>query len=267
MARSPDRRGPRSWALWLALLAAPLTARAQDEAAAAQTTFAWPVPSAATVVETVFKGGQENKTRHRLTKTRRDGGGIRVRYSAFEFLQVAGMDATAPAMKAQPTAATALASAIPDLNVRADGSFEAAPGLAEVMAKFVDFLAEQRGWSDEKTESIRANMQESDALDALKAAVRQYWRCWASAWRGWTLPRGESTTEQRAIDVLGSDAEATATLRNRGAPKDHPEALSLEMRIQASERKVTAMNRATEEQFQEIERRRYEFTWDATGDK
>ena len=320
MARAPGRRGPRSWALWLALLAAPLTARAQDEATAAQTTFAWPVPSTATVVETVFKGGQESKTRYRLTMTQRDGGGIRVRYSDFEFLEVAGVDATTPAMKEQLAAATALASAIPDIHVRANGSFEAATGLAEVMTKVVDFLAEERGWSDEEKEGVRANMQESGMLDSLKAAVGQYWRCWAGAWRGWTLPRGESATEQREADVLGSAAEATVTLRNRGAAKDHPEALQLEMRVQArdrafstamapyvgdlverfagdaelhpkltfaldetlsvvtsprtlvpllatSERKVTAKNRATEEQLQEIERHRYEFTWDATGDK
>ena len=323
MARAPDRRAPRSWALCLALLAAPLSARAQDEAAAAQTTFAWPVPSAATVVETVFKGGQESKTRYRLTMTRRDGGGIRVRYSDFEFLEVAGMDATTPAMKERLAAATALASAIPDLHVRADGSFEAATGLAEIMTKVVDYLAEERGWSGEEKEGVRANMQESGMLDSLKAAVGQYWRCWVGAWRGWTLPRGESVTQQREVDVLGSAAEATVTLRNRGAPKDHPEALSLEMRIQASgrafstamatyvgdlverfagdeepaellpkltfaldetfavitsprtlvpllatsERKVTAKDRATAEQLQEIERHRYDFTWDATGDK
>lgn len=313
---------PPRWAALL-LFTASLCGQDGDAGPTPLTTFAWPVPSAATVVETVFKGGQESKTRYRLTMTRRDGGGIRVRYSDFEFLEVAGMDATTPAMKERLAAATALASAIPDLHVRADGSFEAATGLAEVMTKVVDFLAESRGWSDDEKEGVRANMQESGMLDSLKASVGQYWRCWAGAWRGWTLPRGESTSEQREVDVLGSDAEATVTLRHRDAPTDRPAALALEMRVQASgrafstamatyvgdlverfagdaepsellpqltfaldetitvvtsprtlvpslatsERKITAKNRATDEQLQEIERHRYEFTWDETGDK
>ena len=318
MARLPIGAASRAWRLALATLAAALPGRAQDEPPAALTAFAWPVPSAATVVETVFKGGQESKTRYRLTMTRREGGGIRVRYSHFEFLEVAGMDATRPEMKEQLEAATALASAIPDLHVRADGTFEAATGLAEVMDKVVDFLAESRGWSNEEKEGVRANMQRGGMLDSLKASVGQYWRCWTGAWIGWAVRSGDTVQEQRELPVLGSKAAATVTLKNLGAPADHPQALSLELRVQASGRKfsaamttyvgdllerfagdaepadvlpqltfaldetftvitsprtlvpqvattsrtVTAENRVTEEQLKEIERHRYEFTWD-----
>ena len=101
-------RAPR-WAALL-LFTASLCGQDGDAAPTPLTTFAWPVPSAATVVETVFKDGQESKTRYRLTMTRREGGGIQVRYSDFTFLEVAGVDATTPAMQERLASATALAA-------------------------------------------------------------------------------------------------------------------------------------------------------------
>ena len=146
----------------------------------------------------------------------------------------------------------------------------------------------------------------------------RYWRCWTGAWIGWTVRSGDTVQEERELPVLGSEAAATVTLKNLGAPADHPQALSLELRVQASGRKfsaamttyvgdllerfagdaepadllpqltfaldetftvitsprtlvpqvattsrtVTAENRVTEEQLKEIERHRYDFTWD-----
>lgn len=317
-------------ALALTWGSAPAYAQQTDGSNPTLTSFAWPIPSAATVVETVFKGGQESKTRYRLTMTRRPGGGIRVRYSDFEFLEVSGADATTPEMKEALKSATALAAAIPDLHVRADGAFEAATGIDEVIDKVVEFLAESRGWSQEQQAGVRANMQESGMADSLRTAVGQYWRCWAGAWIGWSVPPGETKTERRELPVLGATTTADVTLRNRGKGpyrgpgsnrgpgSDGEGAAALELRVRASglefapvmasyvgdlverfagdaepsdlleeltfavdeeitvltrpdtlvpivatsRRKITAANATTEEQLQDVERHRYEFTWD-----
>ena len=310
-------RAPR-WAALL-LFTASLWGQDGDAAPTPLTTFAWPVPSAATVVETVFKDGQESKTRYRLTMTRREGGGIQVRYSDFTFLEVAGVDATKPAMQERLASATALASAIPDVHVRADGTFEAATGLEKVMDKVVDFLAESRGWSDEQRAGVRENMRSSGMLESLKSSVGRYWESWAGAWIGWTVTPGNKLQEVQPLPVLGVEAKAEVTTYHFGESAEHPGKVSLERRLHAdgqkfsermatyvsdlvsrlvgdgdpeavlkeltfavdeklavvtdprtlvpvvatTERTVTASNAATDERLEELERHRYEFTWDA----
>jgi len=154
--------------------------------------------------------------------------------------------------------------------------------------------------------------------DSLRTAVGQYWRCWAGAWIGWSVPPGETKTERRELPVLGATTTADVTLRNRGAGPDREGAAALELRVRASglefapvmasyvgdlverfagdaepsdlleeltfavdeeitvltrpdtlvpivatsRRKITAANATTEEQLQDVERHRYEFTWD-----
>ena len=302
----------------LLLVGATLHAQAPETPPPPLTAFGWRVPSAATVVETVLKDGQESKTRYRLTMTRREGGGIRVRYSDFAFVEVAGRDATSPAMQERLASATALASAIPDVHVRADGSFEAATGLEQVMKKVVDFLAESRGWSDEQRVEVRENMLSSGMLESLKSSVGQYWQTWTGAWIGWSVLPGAPREDRRELEVLGVRAKARLTLRNLGEPEAHPGMLSLERRLRSdgleyapkmatyvsnlaarfagdgdpgavlpqltfsvdetltvvtdprtlvpvvatTEKTVTASNAATEERLEELERHRYEFTWD-----
>ena len=207
--------------------------------AAVLTTFAWAAPSAVTVVETVFKDGEESKTRYRLSMTRRHGNVIRVRYSDFEFLEVAGQDATTPQMKEQLAAATALASAIPDIHVRADGTFEEATGLEQVMDKVVAFLAESRGWSDQRAAAVRENMRSSGMLDSLEGSVGQYWQSWTGAWLGWTVPEGELREERRKMPVLGQTATADVLLRNLGEPTGHPGKVALELRVRARGREFS----------------------------
>jgi len=228
-------------ALAATLAAAPLLAQeTQAEAPASLTTFAWPIPATVTVLESVTKKGKESKMRYRLEMTRREGGGIRVHYSNFEFVEFDGRDATTPAMKKALAAAAALAAAIPDLHVHADGTFEEATGIEEVMRKVVKFLAETRKWDEAQQKQVLAQMLSPQMVNVMKQAVGDYWACWVGAWHGWTVPAGKTEQVERNRKVLGVELPTTVISTHRGSPEAHPGKLHFERIVRSQGQKFTA---------------------------
>ncbi|MCK5943859.1 MAG: hypothetical protein KAI24_17880 [Planctomycetes bacterium] len=169
----------------------------------------------------------------------RDGGGFRIRYRDFAFLEFDGRDATTPAMQKALAAVTTLTAAIPDLDIEADGTFGEAVGIDDVMDRMVTFLAKQRGWSEQKAADVRAQMG-TPALTAVMAdASGRYWRNWAEAWIGWDLAAGKERRRELEMPVLGSKFEVELTQRNLGAAAEHPGCIALESHVRSEGQKFS----------------------------
>lgn len=224
-------------ALTAALAAAPLMAQKSEAAGQAKapslTTYGWKAPCSAIVTEDVTKEGESSKTRYRLAITPREGGGIRIAYEDFRFLQFHDMDMESPMVKKVLETVTAMTAAIPDLHVHADGRFDKAHGVDECMDTIVDFMAKMRGMGAAEKQRLREAMRTPAAKAMMKEGVTQYWRTWVGAWHDWTLEAGKKHTEKKQLQLLGKGREATVRTEHLPAPVDHPGCVAFKMVIES----------------------------------
>ena len=220
-------------------IAAPLPAQAEHPrapAADAKTPvlvrFDWPAPASVIVTDTTTKKGRTAKMRYRLVISRRDDGGLRVRYRDFEFLEIAGRKVDTPAMREALAPALAMASAIPDYVVAADGAFVEADGLDEMARRVVERLSASEGGA--AADRAAAMFARPKTRQLLTSAVAKYWDAWAGTWIGWDVPEGDNRMVDSKDPVLGVAVPARRRLSNFGPAPGHAGCIRLTKAMAAS---------------------------------
>lgn len=184
--------------------------------------FAWPSPSSAMVVKDGEKKGEKAKLRFRLDVAAEESGGLRARLTEFWFLEVAGRDASTPAMKAALAPALAMAQAVPDTLVDAKGNYLGIDGIDALVERVVKFRAEQRGDSEQQRELLLKQLRSPVMQESLRQACAADWNTWVGSWIGFDVAPRSETSAAGEMPLMGVSIPATATRRHHGPVPEHP---------------------------------------------
>jgi hypothetical protein len=185
--------------------------------------FHWPEAGRVRVTKDGVKRSDAAVMDYLLEWTPRDGGGLRLRHSDFQFRSVNGIDATTPARQQELAPLLLIASVVPELQVDARGLAvavgELAPMIAMVDAKIA---AEENEATRTALTKLIAAMRSPIAEEAGKSGLMDDWSTWVGAWAG-DLPEVEAQLQSEGQLVhLGARLPATVTLQNHGSAEGHP---------------------------------------------
>lgn len=167
--------------------------------------FAWPAPLSLEVIETAKKQGRTFKTRYVIRLERKDDR-LLLRFDDFSFVEVEGVDLSAPENQERLAPALLMASMIPSIVLNAEGAFVGvdASTLEEALA----------------AKDLPAQLQEvlttEEFREGLKQSSIDIWRLWIGMWSGLELEAGGSTTKDVCIAEETRDASCQVTLAHRG---------------------------------------------------
>ncbi len=144
--------------------------------------FAWRLPFASSVTETVVKDGKRAKTRYRVTVAPdATSGQLLVERKRFKFLELQGMDLDNPVSKALvKRLERKAATAIPGMLVGpATGRFSGLVGLKRMVKK----LTKAGFLTAEEVTKFKQLMNTKPFIEAIKREVSNVWLCWGGSGR------------------------------------------------------------------------------------
>jgi hypothetical protein len=199
-----------------AAVAFGLFALAPARTRAEKLTFAWPVPAVVKVTEVATKQGDGAapttvRMRYDVAVTKAaDGERLQVVLKNFEFLEVNGMDARKPALRAQLGATLKAAGAMPTLLINPDGSFDDVTG--------TDRVAEQIAAAAPPKEraGVRKLVGSPPFAAILKGTAAELWNAWVGLWVGRDLAVGRTVTVDKSLGRAGQSLDRPVKLTNQG---------------------------------------------------
>lgn len=221
------------------LAVAALAAPPQDPAPAAgprtSFVFRWPVPSTAVVTETALKNGRHATTRYRLEflpGSKPDERLVRLR--DYEFVKLEGLDLNDPAVQRKLGPVTALAQAMPDLAIGADGSFRGVVDVDAMIERCLAFDSKLPDRDPRRGEALAATLRDPKLKELMSQSGAAFWNCWAGHWAGRDLAPGVTTSTPAASLLPGATIPGTASLRHHGPADEAPGCVKLSMEVTAS---------------------------------
>ncbi|MFN8655176.1 MAG: hypothetical protein U0105_02455 [Candidatus Obscuribacterales bacterium] len=222
---SGGRRFASKLACVALLLACALRISCGAVSAAPELKFKWPVPSRVTVTETALKKGQTVKLRYDIVlEKQKDGDDMELKFDKFEFLELNGLDMTAPEAKALmgPTISqlTAIQSALPGLIINSQGRAIDVTGVEQLSDKALNMLPS----ADEKMRaSIEAVLKSPEGIAQIKQKTKDFWRVWVQSWIGVALAPGKEKTVDTLVPFMnGNVLTVPMVIRNDGKVADAP---------------------------------------------
>lgn len=193
--------------------------------AAQELKFNWPVPARVTVTETALKKGQTAKLRYDIVLDKqKTGDDLELKFDNFQFLELNGMDLSAPETQALlgPTVAklTALQGALPGLQIDKEGTAVDVIGIEGLTEKALSLLPN----ADPKMrESVEALMKSPEGIAQIKQKTKDFWRIWVETWVGCSLAPGQEKTFDTEVPFMnGKPVKVPLVIRNEGKVTDSP---------------------------------------------
>jgi hypothetical protein len=210
-------------------------------AARAQCRFDWPLPSRVTVVKDEEKRGKTAKMRYRLTLAAGEKKGeLALRQGEIEFLTLEGRDAQTPAMKKALAPGLALAQAIPDTIVDAQGHYLRIADPEVMLERFVRYVASQRDVTSEQEQKMRRTLTSPAMLQITQQACSADWNTWVGAWVGCELAENAQETHDVEVPFYAAVLPGTATRTHGGPVKEHEGCVRLTLTTVIEGAKATA---------------------------
>lgn len=175
------------------------------------------------VTQNSEKRGQTAKLRYLLKMSAgQNEGELVVRMSELEFLELGGKDATTPAMRQALAATLAMARAVPDWVVDAEGNFLRMEGLEELIERLVGLNGALAEVGAAQREKILETLRSPAMASTLEQACGDHWNVWVGAWVGFDVAPGGEEQGDRELPFMGTAVPACVTMRNQGPATDHP---------------------------------------------
>lgn len=199
-----------------ALLVAALPAQAP-----AELHFGWPQGAEATVTESISKRGRTAVTRYRIAlapTTAADGTAeLRLQIRDFEFVALEGVDLDDPRVRDAMAPTLALAQAVPDLRIAADGTYLGAEDMAATVDRLLDSLRRQQRLPRARLDAMERTLRSPHVAPLLARAGQDFWNCWVGAWTGVENQPGRTNTFPTELPPAFGTAQGEATFRHHGA--------------------------------------------------
>jgi arylsulfatase A len=207
-------------------------------------TFAWPAPATAVITEVTTNKGRTAKSRYKMqVMPGEDGQGLRIRHQDFQFLEVAGEDATTAPMQKLLAAATTMSSVVPDYRITADGRFAEICPIDETLQRLRPMMRE-RFDAPEQLTRFEQQFQQPEFASLMQRTLRQSWQGCVEHWLDWQVPAGKTVQRETEIELFGTKVPAKLTLTHHGDAVDHVDHVRLGVRIVAEGPKVLAALKA-----------------------
>lgn len=198
--------------LWNSLVIASLIAGSLYQAAsAAEAKFAWPVPSRATVTETLLKKGKAGKMRYNIVLTRQKAGkNLELRFENCQLIEMNGIDLTTEEnrQKVGPRLdkLSALASVMPTLIISPDGSLVDVTGMEESIENALTVLNIQ---DPERRAELNKIMKSPEVVAQSKEKAAEFWKIWVDTWIGCNPAPGQTAAFEIEIPLENGGAVRT----------------------------------------------------------
>lgn len=193
--------------------------------AAHEMKFKWPVPSRVGVTETALKKGQTAKLRYDIVlEKQKTGDNLELKFENFQFLEVNGMDLSAP--EAQTLLGpliqklSAMQGALPSLIIDPQGVAVDVAGMETLTDKALGLVPN----ADSKLRaSIEAVMKSPEGVAQVKQKTKDFWRVWVQTWVGCSVAAGKEKTVDTEVPFMnGKMLTVPLVIRNEGKVAESP---------------------------------------------
>lgn len=146
-------------------------------------TFDWKIPCTVPVEQFSDKKGHKARLRYLLSVKDGPNGNLDLDMTDFEFIDLDGMDLTAPRMQAELAPALALTSALPTTVISREGEYLGMRGLDEMLERVVKFMR-KKSQNPNDEQKILAVLRSPMMKQTLETQLSEYWNGWVGLWNG-----------------------------------------------------------------------------------
>jgi len=148
--------------------------------------FDWKIPCRVPVEQFSDKKGHKARLRYILTVKNGPQGNLDLDMTDFEFLELDGMDLTAPRMQAELAPALALTSALPTMVISREGEYLGMRDLDSMIERVIKFMKAKSKNPDEEVK-VAAILRSPMMKQTLETQLGEYWQGWVGLWNGLTM--------------------------------------------------------------------------------
>lgn len=145
--------------------------------------FEWKIPCSVPVEQFSDKKGHKARLRYLLTVKDGPDGKLDLDMTDFEFVELDGMDLTAPRMQAELAPVLALTSALPTMVISREGEYLGMRGLDQMMERVVKFMR-KKSQNPNEEQKILAILRSPMMQQTLQTQLGEYWNGWVALWNG-----------------------------------------------------------------------------------